>query len=86
MNRIRNEQIQRRTDYWCYDRVGWSSRAECVEVVWTHGKNGGVPVSEEKSRIQCERCEVEKKAMNEIDGWCEKGTEQGRMIVYDRSE
>ena len=25
-------------------RIGWSSRAECVEVVWTHGENGGGPV------------------------------------------
>ena len=23
---------------WCYKRVGWLRRAECVEVVWTHSK------------------------------------------------
>ena len=28
-----------------------SRRAECVEVVWTHGENGGGPVGEENSRI-----------------------------------
>ena len=35
-------------------RVCWSSRAECVEVVWTHGENGGGPVGEKNSRTQCE--------------------------------
>ena len=33
---------------WCYQRDGWSSRAECVEIVKTHGENGGGPVGEKE--------------------------------------
>ena len=36
---------------WCYERVGWSSRTECLKVFWKHGENGGGPVGEENSRI-----------------------------------
>ena len=54
----------------------WSSRAECVEVVWTHGENGGGPVGEEN----CRRCEVESKTTNRMDEWCEKSTEMKRNI------
>ena len=32
-------------------RVGWSSKTECVEVVLTHGENGGGPVGEENNRM-----------------------------------
>ena len=35
----------------------------CVEVVWSREGNGGL-IREETSKIQCERCEVEKKAIN----------------------
>ena len=35
--------------------------------IWTHTENRGGPVSEENIRIQCERCEVERKAMNGVD-------------------
>ena len=36
---------------WCYERVVWLSRAECVEVVWTHGENGEGPAGVDNSRI-----------------------------------
>ena len=36
---------------WCYERVGQSSRAVCVDVVLTHGENGGELVDEWNSRI-----------------------------------
>ena len=49
--------------------------AECVEVAWTYGENGGEPVGKEKRMIRCERCEVEKKAMNGMDEQCEKSVE-----------
>ena len=49
--------------YSCVMSVGSSSREECVEATWTHGGNGGGPVGEENGRIQCERCEVERKAI-----------------------
>ena len=64
--------MQRRTGV---TRVGWSNRVECVEVAWIHGENGGGPVCEGNSRIQCERCEVERKATNDVDGQCEKSVE-----------
>ena len=47
MNQVRNKEVQRRTGVM---RVGWLSRAGCVEVVWTHGENGGV-VGDENSKI-----------------------------------
>ena len=47
----------------------------CVEVIWTHGENGGGPVGEENSSIQYERCEVKRKAMNRMDGQCKKSVE-----------
>ena len=42
-------------------------------MVWRQGENG--PVGEENSRIRCERCEVERKAMNGMDGHFEKRAE-----------
>ena len=47
----------------------------CVEVVWTHGENGRGLVGEENSKIQCERLEIEWKAMNGMDGLFEKSVE-----------
>ena len=44
----------------------------CDQYVWTQGENGRGPVGEENSKIQCERCEVERKATNRMDGWNEK--------------
>ena len=44
---------------------------------WTHEENGGGLVSEENSMIQCERCEVEWKAMKGMDGRCKKSIECG---------
>ena len=44
----------------------------CVELVWTHGENRGKPDGEENSKIQCKRYEVERKAMNGLDGWYER--------------
>ena len=41
-------------------------------MVWIHGENGGGLFGEENSRMQCERCKVEGKAINRMDGWCEK--------------
>ena len=41
-------------------------------MVWTHEENEGGLVGEETSRIQCERCEVERKAKNGMNGRCEK--------------
>ena len=38
-------------------KIGWSSRAKCVMVVWAYGENGGGWVIE--NRISFERCEVE---------------------------
>ena len=55
-------------------RESRSSRAECVEVVWTRAENEGL-VGEGNSKIQCERFEVERKAKNGIDGQCEKSIE-----------
>ena len=52
---------------WCYRRIGWSSTAVCVEVVWTHGENGGL-IGEEISRFGCVRSEVERKTKNGMDG------------------
>ena len=49
-------------------------RADCVEVVWTHGENGGVPAGEKNSRIRCKKCEVK----NVMDGLCEKSIEGAR--------
>ena len=46
-----------------------------IEVAWTYGENGGEPVGKEKRMIRCERCEVEKKAMNGMDEQCEKSVE-----------
>ena len=40
-----------RNESWCYEKVGWSSRAVCVEVVWTHEEKGGGLIGEENSRI-----------------------------------
>ena len=37
-------------------------------MVWTHGENRGGLVGKENSRIRCERCEVESKVMNRMDG------------------
>ena len=72
MDQMRNEEVLKRT---CVTRVGGLRRAECVEVVWTLGENGGGPICEENNRIRCERCEVERKAMNRMDGQCEKSVE-----------
>ena len=44
-------------------------------MAYTHGENGRGLISEENSRIQCERCEVQRKTTNGIDGRCEKSTE-----------
>ena len=34
-----------------------AGQAECAEMVWTHGENGGGSVGEENSsRIRCKRC------------------------------
>ena len=41
---------------------------------WTYGENGRGLVGEENSRIQCEMCEVDRKAM--------KGMELSERIVY----
>ena len=41
MDHVRNE-VRR--------RIGWLSRAVCVEVVCTFGENGGVLVGDEKTR------------------------------------
>ena len=60
---------------WCYEIVGWWSRAVDVEVVWTHGENEGGQDGEKNCRFQCESCEVEKKLMSGMDGWCEKSVE-----------
>ena len=49
MNQERNEEVRRRTDV---TRIGWSSRAVCVEVVWTHGVDGGRPVGKENNMIR----------------------------------
>ena len=35
MDQVRNEEVGKRV---CYERVGLSSRTECIEVVWTHGR------------------------------------------------
>ena len=56
-------------------KVGWSTRVKCVEVIWTHGEDGGRAVGEEISRIQCKKCEVGRKAKNGMDGRCEKSVE-----------
>ena len=40
----------------------------CVEVIWIHGENGGGLVGEENSKIQYERCEVERKVTEWMDG------------------
>ena len=53
---------------------------ELVEVVCTHGENGGGPVGEENSRIQCMRCEFERKTKNGMDGCCEKSVQLKRNI------
>ena len=45
---------------------------ECVEVIWTHAENRGGQVYEETNRILCEKCEVERKFMNVMEGWYEK--------------
>ena len=63
-------------------------------MIWTHGENGGGPVGEENSRIQYERCEVERKAMNGMDGRYEKSIEMQflrdfrlkSMVVHFQSE
>ena len=44
----------------------------CVEMVWTHGVNGGRLVGEENSRIHCE---VERKSRNGMGGQCVKSIE-----------
>ena len=50
-----------------------TGRAEqCVGVVWTQGGNWRVSVGEDNSRIWCERCELERKTTNMLDGRCEK--------------
>ena len=48
MDEVRNEDVQRRTGD---TRVGWSSRALCVEVVWMYRENGVGLVSEQNKRI-----------------------------------
>ena len=45
---VRNVEVRRRSGV---TRVEWSRRAECVEVVWTHGENGGGLFGEEYNRI-----------------------------------
>ena len=47
----------------------------CVEMVWTNGENGGGPVGEEDSSIQCRWCEIERKAKNRMDVQCKKSVE-----------
>ena len=44
---VRKEEVRRRAGV----MKSWLSRAECVEVVWTHGENGGEPVGEQNFRI-----------------------------------
>ena len=66
IDQTRNE-VRRKTGVM---RVGWLSRA-VVEVVWTHGENGGGLVAEEKSRIRCEKCDIEIKATSGMEGRCE---------------
>ena len=46
-----------------------------VEVVWTHGENGGGTVDEGTSRTQCERCEIEWQATNRMYRECEMSVE-----------
>ena len=59
---------------WCYKRVDWLRKAECVEIVWTHGGMGGL-VDEENNGVRCEWCEVERKGTNGMDGLCENSIE-----------
>ena len=54
-------------------RGEWSRRAVYVEVVWTRVGNGGRLFGEGNNWIRCERCEVERKAKNGMDGGCEEG-------------
>ena len=50
-NQVRNEVVQRRISV-----MGeLAGRAECVEVVWTSGENGGGLVGEKNRRIRCVR-------------------------------
>ena len=77
--------MQRRTGV-TRELVGQAEQS--VEVVCTHGENGGGPVGEENGRIRCERCEIKRKAKNGMDGMKrvlnERGmcVEQGRMIFF----
>ena len=50
-------------------------REQSVEVVWTHEEKGGGLIGEENSRIQCERCEFEKKDTKGMHRQCKKSAE-----------
>ena len=54
------EEVQMRIDVM---RVGWVSKADCVEVVWTHGRL----VGEENNVISCKWCEIERNTTNRTD-------------------
>ena len=64
MDRLRNE-VWRRTGV---TRVGWLSKTKCIDVVWIYEENGGGLVGEKRNGIWCIRCEVDRKAMNGVDG------------------
>ena len=55
-------------------------------VVWIHGENGGESVDEENSKIWCEKCEIERKAINRMDGQCEKSIELKRNACGARKD
>ena len=44
-------------------------------MVWTYGENGNRMVGNEDNGSRCERYEVERKTMNEMDEWCEMSVE-----------
>ena len=67
LDQVRNEAVQRTG----VTRVGWTSRAVCVEVVWTCGDKEGL-VAEENSRIWCKRCKVKRNGTNGMNRRCEK--------------
>ena len=67
INQVRNEDMRRRTDV----MRELAGRAEQSVLRWFGyiKRIEGEPVGEENSRIRCERCEVERKAMNGMDEW-----------------
>ena len=66
---------------------GWAE--QCALRWFEDGENGGWPVGKENSRIQCEMCEAERKAMNGMDGrmvlnerWMKRGMSRLRKDDY----